>query len=98
MDFKIHRWKQFLFHQQFEHRENFMRNQESNMQTMMRAEDYLMTDTEIANLAKVPVGTVRYWRMTGIMPFVKVGRHPRIWLSTFQKVFEKPDTHGSGQI
>ena len=53
-------------------------------------QDYLLTDGQIAELAKVPVNTIRYWRQVGILPFVKVGKHPRIWHSVFLKVFQKP--------
>lgn len=56
----------------------------------LKQEDYLMTDQEVADLAKVPVNTVRYWRQMGQLPFVKVGRHPRVWLSVFTKTFHKP--------
>jgi excisionase family DNA binding protein len=65
-----------------------VQNQEMDIEIRKRDKDYLMTDFEVAELAKVPVNTIRYWRQTGIMPFVKVGRHPRIWLSTFEKVFQ----------
>jgi excisionase family DNA binding protein len=71
--------------------ENFVENQERYIGTKKRDEDYLMTDIEVAELAKVSVNTIRYWRQKGVMPFVKVGRHPRIWSSTFEKVFQKPD-------
>jgi len=53
-----------------------------------------MTDIEVAQMAKVPVRTVRYWRNSGMLPFVKVGRHPRIWLSDFQRTFHKPPANG----
>lgn len=53
-------------------------------------QDYLMTDHQVAELAGVSVNTVRYWRQLGMMPFVKVGRHPRVWHSVFLKVFQKP--------
>ena len=56
----------------------------------LKHEDYLMTDNEVAELASVSVDTVRYWRLVGILPFIKIGRHPRIWLSVFYKVFKKP--------
>ena len=52
--------------------------------------DKLLTDYQVAELAGVPVNTVRYWRQTSVLPFVKVGRHPRVWLSVFCKVFNKP--------
>lgn len=54
--------------------------------------DSLLTDQEVAQLAKVSPNTVKYWRQTGVLPFVKVGKHPRIWLSEFNRVFHKPDT------
>lgn len=53
-------------------------------------QDRLMTDHQAAELAGVPTNTVRYWRQTGVLPFVKVGKHPRIWLSVFLQVFKKP--------
>ena len=53
-------------------------------------QDYLLSDSEVALMAGVPVRTVRYWRNAGILPCVKVGRHPRVWLSEFQKTFHKP--------
>ena len=53
-------------------------------------QDYLMSDDQVALLAGVPVSTVRHWRQVGVLPFVKVGRHPRVWHSIFQKVFQKP--------
>ena len=55
-----------------------------------QVQDYLLTDNDVASLAKVSASTVRYWRQTGILPFVKVGRHPRIWWSAFQTVFHMP--------
>ena len=78
--------------------ENFVQNQEMDIEIRKRDKDYLMTDFEAAELAKVPVNTIRYWRQTGIMPFVKVGRHPRIWLSTFEKVFQKPGLNSLDQF
>jgi len=55
-------------------------------------ENKLLTDKEVAGLAKVSTNTVKYWRLTGVLPFVKVGKHPRIWLSEFNRVFQKPLT------
>lgn len=52
--------------------------------------DYLLSDSQVAELAKVSANTVRYWRQTGILPFVKVGKYPRIWASVFHQVFQKP--------
>ena len=53
-------------------------------------QDYLMSDGQVAEMAMVPLNTVRYWRQLGVMPFVKVGKHPKVWFSVFQKVFQKP--------
>jgi excisionase family DNA binding protein len=58
-------------------------------------EDKLLTDQQVAEMAQVSVNTVRYWRQSGLIPFGKVGKHPRIWLSDFNKVFKKPDTLGT---
>ena len=63
-----------------------------------RNQDHLLTDHQVAEMASVPVRTVRYWRLVGILPSVKVGRHPRIWMSVFQKVFHKPDTNGPWEL
>jgi len=57
--------------------------------------DQLLTDQQVALMAAVPVNTVSYWRLAGILPFVKVGRHPRIWLSDFQRTFHQPRPNGS---
>ena len=53
-------------------------------------EDYLMTDAEVAKLVKVSINTVRYWRQMGVLPFVRVGKHPRVWNSVLMEVFKKP--------
>lgn len=58
-----------------------------------RNRDYLMSDKEVAEMAGVSVNTVCYWRLSGVLPFVKVGRHPRVWLSVFQKTFHQPKTN-----
>ena len=57
--------------------------------------DFMMTDGEVARLVKVSPNTVRYWRQTGLIPFVKVGRHPRVWWSAFQAVFHNPSSGGT---
>jgi hypothetical protein len=59
-----------------------------------RNRDYLLSDKEVAAMAGVPVNTVCYWRLAGMLPFVKVGRHPRVWLSVFQKTFHQPKVNG----
>ncbi|HUO57768.1 MAG TPA: helix-turn-helix domain-containing protein [bacterium] len=58
--------------------------------------DCLLSERQVAELAKVSVNTVRYWRQTGILPFVKVGKYPRIWASIFDQVFQKPVPLSSG--
>ncbi len=55
-----------------------------------KQQDVLMTDGEVAKLAGVPASTVRYWRHMGTLPYVKVGKHTRVWLSEFQRIFQKP--------
>jgi excisionase family DNA binding protein len=55
--------------------------------------NHLMTDQEMAELVSVSVNTVRYWRQTGILPFVRVGKYPRIWYSEFERLFKKPLSH-----
>ena len=57
---------------------------------MDRFEDKLLTDQEVSTLANVSPNTVKYWRQTGVLPFVRVGRHPRVWLSEFNRIFKKP--------
>lgn len=63
-----------------------------------RNQDHLLTDNQVAEMASVSVRTVRYWRLAGVLPSVKVGRHPRIWMSVFQKVFHKPDAEGPWEL
>ncbi len=54
------------------------------------SQDCLLSERQVAELAKVSVNTVRYWRQTGLLPSVKVGKYPRIWASVFDQVFQKP--------
>ncbi len=56
-------------------------------------EDRLLTDKEVAELAQVSINTVKYWRQMGMLKFVKVGKHPRVWLSEFNRAFKKPDNN-----
>ncbi len=56
--------------------------------------DRLLSDQQVAELAIVSINTVRYWRQIGKLPFVKVGKHPQVWLSVFNKVFGKPVFQG----
>jgi hypothetical protein len=60
-----------------------------------KQQDQLLTDEQVALMAAVPINTVCYWRLAGVLPFVKVGRHPRIWLSDFQRTFHQPKLNGS---
>lgn len=55
--------------------------------------DYLMTDEQAAEAAHVSPHTIRHWRAAGILPFVRVGKCPRIWHSQFLKLFQKPLPH-----
>jgi len=59
-------------------------------------QDYLMSDGQVAQMAGVSVRTVHHWRLTGQLPFVKMGRHPRVWYSVFLKVFQNPLSLGMG--
>ncbi len=58
-----------------------------------RFQDYLLTEEQVAELAKVSPHTVRHWRQAGMLPFVKVGKFPRVWYSVFLRVFQKPLTY-----
>jgi hypothetical protein len=66
----------------------------NNLQAMNG--DYLMTDRMVAELALVSVRTVHHWRLTGQLPFVKFGRHPRVWYSVFLRIFQNPLSQGIG--
>jgi hypothetical protein len=61
-----------------------------------RIQDYLMTEGQVAEFAKVSANTVRHWRQAGMLPFVKVGKYPRIWASVFYQVFQKPLPYPAG--
>jgi hypothetical protein len=52
--------------------------------------NFLMSDKDIAEWAGVSPNTVRYWRQTGVLPFEKVGKYPRVWYSVLLQVFQKP--------
>jgi len=55
-----------------------------------RTQDYLLTEAQVAKMARVPLNTIRYWRQVGKLPSVKVGKHPMVWHSVFLNVFKKP--------
>ena len=59
-------------------------------------QDRLLSDEQVAKMAGVSVRTVHHWRLTGQLPFVKLGRHPRVWHSVFLKVFQNPLSIGTG--
>ncbi len=59
-----------------------------------KIQNRLLSDKQVAELAGVPVNTVRKWRQIGTLPFVKVGRHPRVWMSEFEKTFHQPKPNG----
>jgi excisionase family DNA binding protein len=54
-----------------------------------RTQDRLLTEHQVADMAAVPLRTVRHWRQTGVLPSVRIGRHPRVWLSDFMQLFQK---------
>jgi len=58
--------------------------------------NFLMSDKDIAGRASVSENTVRYWRQTGVLPFVKVGKYPRVWYSVLLQVFQKASPHLAG--
>ena len=60
-----------------------------NSDRRYKHQDYLMSDSQVGQLAGVPTLTVKYWRHAGVLPYVKVGKHPRIWHSDFLRVFKK---------
>jgi excisionase family DNA binding protein len=47
-----------------------------------------LTDAEIAKLLVVPVATVAWWRRCGKLPFVRVGRYPRVRAADFEAFVE----------
>jgi hypothetical protein len=55
-------------------------------------ENRLLTYEEVGEMAQVSKNTVKYWCQTGVMHSEKVGKHPRVWLSEFNRVYKKPDT------
>lgn len=57
--------------------------------------NHLMTDQEVAEKAQVSVNTVRYWRQTGVLPFVRMGKYPRVWYSEFERLFRNPLSQGA---
>ena len=58
--------------------------------------DHMLSDVDIARMAQVSPNTVRFWRQSGILPFEKMGKYPRVWLSVFNRLFQKPLPPSSG--
>jgi len=55
-----------------------------------RQQDQLLTESQVAKMAAVSINTIRHWRQSRVLPSVKVGKHPMIWLSVFLRVFQSP--------
>ena len=55
-----------------------------------RTQDRLLTESQVADMVSVPLRTVRHWRQSGVLPSIKIGRHPRVWLSVIYQVFQRP--------
>jgi len=78
------------------HRRSVMQKPERRSGDRRReGRDRLMSETDAATLVGVSPNTIRYWRQIGTLPFVKVGKHPRVWLSVLLGVFQKPQGSGS---
>ena len=45
----------------------------------------LLTEQEAADIARTTVYTIRYWRQTGRLGFIKPGKHPLIPVSVLKK-------------
>jgi len=56
--------------------------------TDRRQKDRLLTEHQVAEMAAVSINTIRHWRQSRVLPSVKVGKHPMIWLSVFLRVFQ----------
>ena len=51
----------------------------------------LLTESEVARILRVPVGTVRWWRQQRRLAFVKVGRHVRIRAVEVERFLDAQD-------
>lgn len=47
-----------------------------------------LSDTQIAELLAVPVATVGWWRRVGKLPYLRVGRYPRVRRADFDAFLE----------
>src|SRR5258708_17469654 len=61
-----------------------------NMDRRRSGQDYLLSDEQVGRMAGAPLRTVRFWRNSGTLPFVKVGRHPMVWPSDLQRTLHNP--------
>jgi hypothetical protein len=77
-----------LFFKPYFRRKNMEDRRKNDRRAMIQ--DFLMTEGQAADMAKVSVNTIRYWRQVGKLPSVKVGKHPRIWYSVFLRIFQNP--------
>lgn len=58
------------------------------------ANDELLTIAEVADLIRVPVATLRYWRHLGSGPrSFRIGRSVRYWRSEVLHWLEKQSSH-----
>lgn len=58
------------------------------------ANDELLTLPEVADLVRVPVATLRYWRHLGSGPqSFRIGRTVRYWRSDVYQWLEKQSSH-----
>ncbi len=62
------------------------------------ASDELLTMTEVADLVRVPVATLRYWRHLGTGPrSFRIGRSVRYWRTEVLLRLEDQTTHPQTQ-
>ena len=47
-----------------------------------------LSDTQIAELLGVPAATVGWWRRVGKLPYLRVGRYPRVRAADFEAFVE----------
>jgi hypothetical protein len=62
-----------------------------------RTQNRLLTESEAAKIARTTLNTVRYWRQTGRIAFIKPGRHPLIWASVLFNFLGKPESRDTIQ-
>ena len=62
------------------------------------ADDEMLTITEVAEVVRVPVATLRYWRHLGIGPrSFRVGRSVRYWHTEVQWWLEEQSRYPQGE-